>query len=90
MAWDGNWTFSSESMRTIELVETSGGQTISLPEEFRFSTPIVSIRREGDAVILEPKRSDQWPEHFFEDIRIDDPAFGRGEQGTTPPAPLLD
>lgn len=77
-------------MTTVEIVETSKGQTVSLPEEFRFSSPVVTIRRDGDAVILEPIKRASWPEHFFEDIRIDDPGFARPPQGTTPPAPLLD
>jgi virulence-associated protein VagC len=77
-------------MKTVEIVETSNGQAVPLPEEFRFETPTVSIRRQGDAVILEPVRRACWPEHFFDDIRIDDPAFGRPVQGSTPPVPSLD
>jgi virulence-associated protein VagC len=76
-------------MKTVQLVETSSGQMVPLPEEFRFATPTVSIRREGDAVILEPSKSEHWPEHFFADIRIDDPAFVRPDQGSTPPLPDL-
>jgi len=74
-------------MKTVEIVETSQGQAVPLPEEFRFATSTVSIRREGDAVILEPFKPAQWPLGFFEDIRIDDPAFVRPPQGATPPAP---
>lgn len=77
-------------MTIVRITETSQGQAVPLPEEFRFSTPTVSLRREGEAVILEPVKSVHWPEHFFEDIRIDDPAFGRPPQGAIPPAPLLD
>jgi virulence-associated protein VagC len=77
-------------MTTVELVETSSGQAVPLPEEFRFETSTVSIRREGDAVILEPVKPALWPAHFFEDIRIDDPAFVRPHQGPTPPAPVFD
>jgi virulence-associated protein VagC len=76
-------------MKTVEIVETSQGQAVPLPEEFRFDTPTVSIRREGNAVILEPLKPDRWPDGFFADIRIDDPAFVRPDQGTTPPAPAL-
>ena len=51
--------------------------------------------RRGDKVeaivlILEPLKPTAWPEHFFENIRIDDPAFARPDQGLTPPAPVLD
>jgi virulence-associated protein VagC len=77
-------------MTTVQVMETSQGQAVPLPEEFRFTTSTVSIRREGDAVILEPVKSAEWPEHFFEDIHIDDPTFDRPPQGSIPPAPLLD
>jgi virulence-associated protein VagC len=74
-------------MKTVRVVESRIGQLVPLPEEFRFATPTVSIRREGDAVILEPPKPTSWPEHFFEDIRIDDSAFVRPAQGSTPPSP---
>jgi virulence-associated protein VagC len=77
-------------MQTAEVVETSRGQAVQLPNEFRFETSLVSIRREGDAVILEPLKAEEWPERFFQNIRIDDPAFARPNQGSTPPAPSLD
>jgi virulence-associated protein VagC len=77
-------------MKTIEIVETGNGQSVPLPEEFRFETKTVSIRRQGDAVILEPIGPSQWPKHFFDDIRIDDPAFVRPDQGLIPPIPRLD
>lgn len=77
-------------MKTVELVETSRGQELRLPEEFRFASRTVSIRRQGDAVILEPVKAAGWPERFFEDIRIEDPAFARPPQDSTPPAPSLD
>jgi virulence-associated protein VagC len=77
-------------MKTVEIVETSQGQAVQLPDEFRFETSTVSIRREGDAVILEPLKPASWPEHFFQDIHIDDPAFTRPHQGSMPLAPTLD
>jgi virulence-associated protein VagC len=77
-------------MKTVEILKTSSGQAVPLPEEFRFDTPTVSIRRQGDAVILEPVKPARWPEHFFEDIRIDDPAFERPNQGSMPPVPPLE
>jgi virulence-associated protein VagC len=79
-----------EPMKTIEIIETSNGQSVPLPEEFRFATPTVSIRRAGDSVILEPVKPAQWPEHFFDAIRIDDLAFERPSQGPTPPVLPLD
>ena len=77
-------------MTTVQIIETNQGQAVPLPEEFRFTTPTVSIRREGDAVILEPVKPAHWPEHFFEDIHIDDPAFTRPPQGDLPTVPRLD
>ena len=77
-------------MKTVEIVKTVNGQAVPLPEEFRFETSTVSIRREGEAVILEPVKPAHWPVHFFDDIRIGDPAFGRPDQGLTPPAPSLE
>ena len=39
-------------------------QAVRLPKEFRFRTDTVIIRREGDALILEP--ADEWPEGYVE------------------------
>jgi virulence-associated protein VagC len=77
-------------MNTADIIETDQGQIVRLPDEFRFETSRVSIRREGQAVILEPTKPAIWPESFFEAIRIDDPSFVRPPQGTTPPPPVLD
>ena len=77
-------------MTTVKIVETSQGQSVLLPEEFRIATSTVSLRREGDAIVLEPVKPDEWPPGFFEAIRIDDPAFTRPPQGTTPPAPIFE
>lgn len=76
-------------MNTAEIVETTQGQTVRLPAEFRFDVKTVSIRRQGNAVILEPIKAPAWPPGLFEQIRIDDPAFTRPPQGTMPPVPPL-
>jgi virulence-associated protein VagC len=77
-------------MKTVEVMETDTGQALPLPEEFRFATRTVSIRRDGEAVVLEPVKPSCWPEGLFDAIRIDDPALVRPDQGPTPPAPRLD
>jgi hypothetical protein len=77
-------------MNTAVISRADGRQTVTLPEEFRFESDTVSIRREGEAVILEPLRPDVWPPGFFDRIRIDDPAFERPEQGQVPSIPSLD
>ena len=76
-------------MNTAQIIELEGEQAVKLPREFRFSGGIISIRKEGEAIILEPLKGGSWPEGFFESIRIDDPAFSRPAQGQMPPAPSL-
>lgn len=60
-------------------------QAVRIPKELRFDSKEVSIRRLGDGLILEPVKSSEWPEGFFDDILISDAAFARGKQGKTPP-----
>lgn len=76
-------------MITAQIVDLDGTQAVRLPDEFRFAAPTVSIRRDGQAVVLEPLKSAAWPPDFFEGICILDPAFTRPPQGVTPPAPML-
>ncbi len=77
-------------MKTTEVILLNGRQAVRLPDEFRFIDTTVSIRKEGEAVILEPVKSNTWPAGFFTDIRVDDPALARPPQGDTPPAPAID
>ncbi len=77
-------------MATVKIIESSEGQSVMLPEEFRFTTSTISLRREGEAIVLEPVKPTEWPLGFFEAIRIDDPTFVRPSQGTTPPVPVFD
>jgi len=76
-------------MSTAEIVDIGGVQAVKLPEGFRFDADTVSIRREGEAVILEPVKSPTWPKGFFQSIRIDEPGFVRPDQGQAPPVPPL-
>jgi hypothetical protein len=43
---------------------------------------------EGEGI--ETLRPTKWPDGFFDQIRIDDPAFVRPPQGETPPSPSFD
>jgi virulence-associated protein VagC len=63
---------------------------VKLPEEFRLEGSTVSVRKSGDAVILEPIKKTTWPAHFFDEILIEDEAFARPAQGPMPPAPPFD
>jgi virulence-associated protein VagC len=75
--------------KTVEILNTTQGQMVVLPPEMRFEGSAVAVRQDGAAVILEPLRPAAWPPGFFESIRIDDPAFGRADQGELPAAPTL-
>lgn len=74
-------------MKTAKLFRTGGSQAVRLPKEFRFNTDEVWVRREGQAVILEPKSKRRWPRGFFKAIRIKDARFERPPQGELPPMP---
>lgn len=74
-------------MTTTKIIETPEGPAVLLPEGFRFEETTVSITRDDDAVIVEPLPPAEWPEGFFESIRIDDPTFKRHPQGEMPQAP---
>ena len=77
-------------MKTTDVISIGGRQAVRLPDEFRFTEATVSIRKEGEAVILEPVKSNAWPDGFFKNVHVDDPAFARPPQGKTPPAPAMD
>jgi len=77
-------------MTTALIIDLDGTQAVRLPDEFRFASSTVSIRRDGQAVVLEPIKLATWPANFFEQIQITDPAFSRPIQGEMPPAPMLD
>ena len=64
-------------MTIAEICRHDGVQSVKLPDGFHFSVDTVSIRRDGDKVILEPIKTGSWPPGFFDNIRIDDPDFVR-------------
>lgn len=72
---------------TTTLFRNGRSQAVRLPKELRFPGKEVSIRRLGDGVFIEPVTEQEWPEGFFEAIRIEDEAFRRPDQGITPPSP---
>ena len=76
-------------MEVAKLFTTGGSQAVRLPKEYRFEGTEVSIRKEGKAVIIEPKSKRRWPRGFFKRIRITDRNFRRPEQGGLPPVPQL-
>jgi virulence-associated protein VagC len=77
-------------VKLAEIVWADGAQMVKLPEGFLLEGRAVSIRRQGDAVVLEPIKPATWPVGFFEQIHIADPAFVRPPQGDMPDAPRWD
>ena len=75
------------TVKTAEIISFDGQQAVKLPPEFAVSASALSIRKDGEAIILEPIKAAQWPKDIFEAIRIDDPAFCRQPQGQMPPVP---
>ncbi len=52
-------------MATAKLFSNGRSQAVRLPKEFRFKGSEVSVRREGDAVILEPLKPQAWPKAYW-------------------------
>lgn len=69
---------------TAALFMTGGSQAVRLPKEYRFKGDAVRIRREGNAVILEPLEKSAWPEGYWE--RLD--ALGPIPEDFAVPEPL--
>jgi antitoxin VapB len=49
-----------------KLFQNGRSQAVRLPKEFRFEGEEVSIRREGEAVILEPIQAGSWPRGYWQ------------------------
>ena len=77
-------------MNVAQVVQSDGFQLVKLPREFHLDGDTVAVRRQGEAIVLEPVKGATWPDGFFERIQIGDPAFARPPQGQLPPAPNLD
>lgn len=58
---------------------TGRSQAVRLPKEFRFDAEEVAVRRDGNAIILEPL--DQWPEGWVDSFRLHGAKFERSPQG---------
>ena len=65
--------------KKASLFWTGRSQAVRLPKEFRFEGDTVLVRREGNAVILEPNRG--WPEGWVESFRGISDDFERPPQG---------
>jgi len=65
--------------KTASVFWTGRSQAIRLPKEFRFEGETVTVRREGNAVILEPAQG--WPEGYVESFSGIPEDFQRPPQG---------
>ena len=77
-------------MVTAKLFANGRSQAVHVQNSFRFSGKAVAVRREGDAVVLEPIKGGKWPRDFWRKIRIADSAFKRAPQGVAPKRAALD
>ena len=67
----------AEAPRTARLFRNGRSQAVRLPKEFRFEGDEVYVRREGDRVVLTPKRKPKknpW-QNFFDALDSFDPRF---------------
>jgi virulence-associated protein VagC len=70
-------------MQTATVTVEGDHQTVRLPRDCHLPST-VAVRRQGEAVILEPIKPAHWPAGFFAEIQINDEAFQRPDQGTLP------
>ena len=52
-------------MATAKIFRNGRSQAVRLPKEFRFDAEEVNVRRQGNAVVLEPKKRRQWPKGYW-------------------------
>lgn len=60
-------------MTIAKLFNSGGSQAVRLPKEFRMSGTEVSIRKVGNALVIEPMTVDEWA--WLDDVQPFDPAF---------------
>lgn len=62
---NGRSYFCERNVRTVQVITFEGQQAIKLPPEFAICADSLAIRKEGDAIILEPIKSADWPAGFL-------------------------
>lgn len=72
---------SSDNPMRAKVFWSGRSQAVRLPKAFRFSSNEVSIRRDGDAVVLEPLEKRRWPDGYWK-------SFGPLGDDFTAPEPL--
>jgi antitoxin VapB len=51
-------------METAKVFKTGRSQAVRIPKSFRFHTSTVGIRRQGESIILTPRREISWDDFF--------------------------
>ncbi|HSG41067.1 MAG TPA: type II toxin-antitoxin system VapB family antitoxin [Thermoanaerobaculia bacterium] len=69
-------------MAVAKVFQSGNSQAVRLPKDFRFPAGIeeVSIRRQGERIILEPIQHEDWPEDFWKAFEGMSDDFERPEQ----------
>ena len=64
--WERQAPPDGGAMKVAKIVRADGSQLVKLPEEYHLEGDAVRIRRQGDAIVLEPVKPATWPPGFFE------------------------
>ena len=76
-------------MAVAKVFNSGNSQAVRMPKEYRFSTETVEITRQGDGVLLTPKKPEmrrflellrELPDDMFSDIKDERPPEERDEQ----------
>jgi antitoxin VapB len=70
---------SKANVITAKVFWTGRSQAVRLPKEFRLDADTVTVRREGNAIILEA--ADDWPDGYVESFAGVPEDFARPDQG---------
>ncbi len=64
-----------------KVFKSGNSLALRLPRELRPVEGVMNIEPRGERWIVTPAKPRKWPTNFFEEIRIEDDAFCRPEQG---------
>ena len=70
-------------MITAKVFMTGRSQAVRIPRRFRFETPVVFVRREGNSLVLSPPSGDSPWKEFFEGHACPDFALERDSAQAT-------
>ncbi|MBB1248179.1 antitoxin [Rhizobium sp. G21] len=71
-------------IRHVKIVLKDGHRAVEIPEEFDFPGDEVTMRKEGDRIILEPKREDRDLFEWLRSLEPLDEEFPDVDEGLLP------